>query len=305
LRARRQKKNGELEMNRKMLLLAFCLFVGVCDGFARGELRNWTDRTGRHTVEAELVHADQQSVTLRRHGKDRTIRLAQLSEADQQFVRDSLAAATPTLAQGTAPAKNSDTANDPTSSWGTLIEPSSFDQWTTVGAPGAFTVLPDATIRGAGARAYLISPKMYSDFELTGRMKVSGRGNGGVFFGVPRGMLLNSPRGYEVQLYVRRPGDNNGTGSIWQDGKRMVPLAGRFEVPDRWYKFCIRRQGPSILVKIDDQTVFEHADAKQSSGHLALQCYEADGEVHYADLKIRELRPADTTVVASASSDGK
>jgi hypothetical protein len=146
---------------------------------------------------------------------------------------------------------------------------------------------------------------MYSDFELTGRMKVSGRGNGGVFFGVPHGMKLNSPRGYEVQLYVRKPGEKNGTGSIWQDGRPKVSLAGRYEVPDRWYSFAIHCQGSSILVKIDDQTVFEEAGARSGGGHLALQCYEKNGEVHYSDLKIRELRAAEKSAVASTSNDGK
>lgn len=276
---------------------------------AHGELRTWTARNGEYTVVAEYVSGDELSVKLGRDGKQRTIPLAALCDADQQFVRDLLSAAKPadtvSTAAVTGESKGADEVSDSTSDWLNLIDSSSFDKWTTVGAPGVFKLLPDATVRGAGARAYLVSPKMYSDFELTGRMKVSGRGNGGVFFGVPRGMNLDNPRGYEVQLYVRTPGNNNGTGSIWRDGQLTVPLAGRFEVPDRWYPFSIRCQGPSILVKIDDQTVFEHADGKRSGGHLALQCYEAEGEVHYADLRIRQLAPSQAASLAAAASAGK
>jgi hypothetical protein len=148
-------------------------------------------------------------------------------------------------------------------------------------------------MRGAGGRTYLVSPHAYTNYELTGRMKVSSRGNGGVFFDVPRGMNADRPRGYEVQLYVRRPGDNNGTGSIWDNGRLTRPLAGRFEVPDRWYSLYIRCQGPFILVKINDQAIFEREDNTRGGGHVALQCYEATGEVHYADLKVRVLSAAE------------
>jgi hypothetical protein len=296
-------------MNRGMLILTSGLFVGVFGGFARGELRTWTARNGKYTVEAEFVRGDQQSVTLRRDGKEITIQLAQLSIADQQFVRDSLTAVKPAETASTAAVagetKGGDEANEPTGDWVNLIDSSPFDQWTTTGAPGVFQLLPDSTIRGTGGRAYLVSPKMYSDFELTGRMKVSSRGNGGVFFDVPRGMNADSPRGYEVQLYVRRPGDTNGTGSIWDNGRLTYPLAGRFEVPGRWYSLYIRCQGPFIVVKIDNQSIFEREDNTRGGGHVALQCYEAEGEVHYTDMKIRELRPAEKTVLASASGEGK
>jgi hypothetical protein len=274
----------------------------------RGEPRTWTARNGKYTIVAEFVTGSELSVTLSRDGKQRTIPLAALCDADQQFVRDPLKAAKPadTLSTATVAGENKGAgeANEPTRDWANLIDPSSFDKWTVIGAPDVFKLLPDATIRAAGGRAYLVSPQAYADFELTGRMKASARGNGGVFFGVPRGMNLDNPRGYEVQLYVRTPGDNSGTGSIWRDGQLTVPLAGRFEAPDRWYNFYIRCQGSSILIKINDQTVFEEADARGGSGHLALQCYETTGEVHYADLKVRELSKTEVTPPVVSVADG-
>jgi hypothetical protein len=276
-------------------------------GIAHGELRTWTARNGKYTVEAVFVAGDELSVTLGRDGKQRKVPLAALCQADQQFVRDSLAAASPTLAQGHAPAKSAAEYNEPTSGWDNLIDSSSFDKWTTVGAPGVFKLLPDATIRGAGGRAYLVSPDMYSDFELTGRMKVSHDGNGGIFFGVPSGTNLFDKKhlGYEVQLNVRKAGEISATGSIWVDGKSSAIIEDRFEVPDRWYSFSIRCQGPSILIKIDDQIVFDQTDPARRVGNVALQCYQAVGEVQYADMKIRALSHTQATSATIAGNNSE
>jgi hypothetical protein len=173
--------------------------------------------------------------------------------------------------------------------WISLSDAASSGQWKELGTREVLKLLPGGTIKGSGGVGYLISEHAYNDFELRGRMKVSASGNGGVFFRAPSDMRLDNPLGYELQLYVRKPGESNGTGSIWLDGKLDSPVRNRFEVPDRWYTFHIRCVGPSIVVKIDDQTVYNRSDAARQAGHIALQNYHSGGEVHYADLKIRPL----------------
>lgn len=50
-------------------------------------LRKWTDRTGKHTVEATLIEVRDGRVKLRRaDGKEVSLELKQLNEADQQFL---------------------------------------------------------------------------------------------------------------------------------------------------------------------------------------------------------------------------
>jgi len=52
-----------------------------------GELRTWTDVSGKHTIEAEFVSLAGDSVTLRRpDGKELTLPLSRLREADRTFV---------------------------------------------------------------------------------------------------------------------------------------------------------------------------------------------------------------------------
>jgi hypothetical protein len=187
--------------------------------------------------------------------------------------------------------------------WANLIDADSFGRWTNTGKRDFFKLGGDGTLSGSGGISYLISPNAYADFELTGRMKVSQNGNGGIFFGVPAGSNLDRPRGYEVQLYIG--GDGPGTGSILLDGKPIKSVGG-FHVPDRWYSFRIRHQGRLLLVKIDDKEVHNLDDAEHRSGHIALQSYSQRGEVHYADLKIRDLSPRSPGVdTAAAGADAK
>jgi hypothetical protein len=56
---------------------------------AVGELRTWTDSTGTRTIQAEYLGSSKQQVTLRlENGKKLTLRINQLSDSDQQFVRE-------------------------------------------------------------------------------------------------------------------------------------------------------------------------------------------------------------------------
>ncbi len=196
--------------------------------------------------------------------------------------------------------------------WADLIDSNSFPQWTNTGKRDVFKLGPDGSLRGSGGRSYLVSPRAYDDFELTGRMKVSREGNGGIFFGVPAGSDMNPPLGYEVQLYIRKSVEGPGTGGLFLDGIQMrrgtysTYSGHRFDVPDRWYSFRIRHQGSSLLVKIDDREVHNLDDAEHRAGHIALQCYSDSGEVHYADLKIRDLSPGSPGVdTAAAGADAK
>ena len=74
-------------MYRRMLLMTSFLLAGFFGGTARSELRTWTDRTGQR-IEAELYRSREDIVWLRHQVKIIMIQFAQLSEADQRFVRD-------------------------------------------------------------------------------------------------------------------------------------------------------------------------------------------------------------------------
>lgn len=68
-------------------LVFVALVVGVT--LATAEMRIWTDNTGKHRVEAELIAVENESVRLRRDdGKEIALPLKRLSRADRDFVAD-------------------------------------------------------------------------------------------------------------------------------------------------------------------------------------------------------------------------
>lgn len=74
-------------------LIAGLLAAVLLAGPAVAEVRTWTDSSGKHTTEAELVSVDDDAVKLRRtDGTLVTVPLKKLSEADQKFVAEHLAA---------------------------------------------------------------------------------------------------------------------------------------------------------------------------------------------------------------------
>ncbi len=73
-------------MIKKIILALLVLPITV--PLYAAELRTWTDQSGEHTVEAELVDYDQQSVVLKKEGgRLVTVPIDALSEQDQQFLQ--------------------------------------------------------------------------------------------------------------------------------------------------------------------------------------------------------------------------
>jgi len=81
---------------RVRLWPAFAITVLVVGFPALAEVRTWTDVTGKHTIEAELISATPTEVTLRRaDGKEVKLPLAKLSPADRALVKKQIAADKP------------------------------------------------------------------------------------------------------------------------------------------------------------------------------------------------------------------
>ena len=66
-----------------LLLVSFLLFVATSPGWAR----NWTDRTGKFSTEAELVEIQGVNVILEKtNGQRIMVPIARLSEVDRQYL---------------------------------------------------------------------------------------------------------------------------------------------------------------------------------------------------------------------------
>ena len=72
--------------NLMKLVLGFLIWLGLT-GSLCAQARVWTDRTGQQKIEAELTDFDNGDVWLRAGGRRLSIPLAELSQADQDYVR--------------------------------------------------------------------------------------------------------------------------------------------------------------------------------------------------------------------------
>lgn len=71
----------------KILILSIFFVISFSVVSAEGNLRNWTNSAGR-TISAELLSLDGDNATLRlKNGRNYTVAVSTLSEADQDFVR--------------------------------------------------------------------------------------------------------------------------------------------------------------------------------------------------------------------------
>lgn len=67
-------------------MVVLCVVLAIT-GPALAELRTWTDSSGKHSTEAELISVEDGSVKLRRtNGKELTVAIEKLSTADQDFI---------------------------------------------------------------------------------------------------------------------------------------------------------------------------------------------------------------------------
>jgi len=104
-------------MPRSLYLAApLSIICVVCIALtALGEMRTWTDVSGKHTIEAELVSLAGDKVKLRREdGQEITLPLARLSEDDRAYLK--LLAATRSPAATRSSAAKSNAAAKPAAS---------------------------------------------------------------------------------------------------------------------------------------------------------------------------------------------
>lgn len=86
----------------RLVVVVVCLVVA--SSVAKSEVRTWTDGTGKHKVRAELTGTKDGKVSLRKeNGKLTRVPLGRLSEADQKYVRNWIAARKSTSNDGPPP----------------------------------------------------------------------------------------------------------------------------------------------------------------------------------------------------------
>jgi hypothetical protein len=131
----------------------------------------------------------------------------------------------------------------------------------------------------------------YENFHVRVEAKISPRGDSGLIFRVPFG-VLQGRLPYEAQILGRRDLSFN-TGSLW--GFPGGEVTQELVKPDEWFTLEVIAQDNHIIIRVNDRTAVDFPEPSRafSKGHFALQHLEPEGSVQFRKIEIKEL-PAKT-----------
>jgi hypothetical protein len=169
--------------------------------------------------------------------------------------------------------------------WVKMFNGKDLDGWKASERPEVWTV-KDGAIVGDGDRSHLFWMKEECEnCEFKATVKISDQGNSGMFF---RTAFSGPgfPKGYEAQVNSTHK-DPVKTGSLYN----LVKIYDRLTEPDTWFTQHIIVDGNHIVIKVNDKTVVDYVDEKNTytKGYLALQQHNLGSVVMYKDLLYRRL----------------
>jgi len=169
--------------------------------------------------------------------------------------------------------------------WVTLFDGSNLDNWYPVG--NANWRLEEGVVvadkRSGNDYGYLVSDKMYRDFELRAEFWVSHDANTGIFLRCGNPMVLNDQICYEANVFDERKDPTYGTGALTFIAKvATMPKAG-----GKWNTYDITVKGTQIVLVLNGVKTVDVQNSKLSEGHIGLQY--AAGVVKFRKVQIRAL----------------
>jgi hypothetical protein len=177
-------------------------------------------------------------------------------------------------------------ATDPSGEgWVALFDGSSLKNWYMIGdanwrLEGGAVVADKLKGKQAG---FLMSDKMYRDFQLRAEFWVSDDANSGIYMRCGNPWLVNDKICYEANIFDQRKDPTFGTGALVHIAKvEPMPKAG-----GKWNTYDITVKGDHIVLVLNGVKTVDVRDGKFSHGHIALQY--AQGVVKFRKVEIREL----------------
>lgn len=170
--------------------------------------------------------------------------------------------------------------------WVPLFDGKTLSGWKTGDNPQSWTALPDGTVRGKGPRSHLFSPKEYTDFEYKAEVMTKKGANSGMYFRAALGP--GWPKGYEAQVNNSAV-DPKRTGTLYN----FVNITEKLVPDDTWFTQHIICKGNHIVIKVNDMTVVDFVDDKNTytKGRFAFQQHDPGSEVYYRKVMVKELAP--------------
>jgi Domain of Unknown Function (DUF1080) len=169
--------------------------------------------------------------------------------------------------------------------WASMFDGKTLDGWKANERPENWKV-EDGAIVGRGERSHLFwTTQQCENCEFRATVKINKGGNSGMYFRA-QSIEPGWPKGYEAQVNTSHT-DPVKTGSLYNFVKVLEKL-----VPEEtWYTEHIIADGNHIIIKVNDKTVVDYVEDKNtySKGYLALQQHDPGSVVMYKDLMFRPL----------------
>jgi hypothetical protein len=169
--------------------------------------------------------------------------------------------------------------------WVTLLDGTSMNGWYTIGngnwrIEGGAAVADKLTGKAAG---FLVTDKMYRDFELKAEFWVSDDANSGIYMRCGNPQVINDKICYEANIFDQRKDPTYGTGALVHIAKVVpMPKAG-----GKWNTYEISVKGNHIVLILNGVKTVDVKDDKFKEGRIGLQY--AAGVVKFRKVQIREL----------------
>ncbi len=169
--------------------------------------------------------------------------------------------------------------------WISIFDGQSLKGWKATERPENWRV-EDGAIVGRGERSHLFYlDRECVDCEFKAEVKLNHGGNSGMYFRAK--FETGWPTGYEAQVNNSHS-DPKRTGSLYNLHNVLEQL-----VPDdTWWTQHIIVKGNHVIIKVNDKTVVEYTDAKNTHqrGYLAVQQHHQGSEVRYRNIMMKELK---------------
>ena len=178
----------------------------------------------------------------------------------------------------------------PGAKWQTVIDGSSgLDNFNRIGDAN-WRAEGGAIVADAGKGGYLVTKKVYRDFQLRAEFWADHTTNSGIFIRSVAPDKIEATTSYEVNIFDQRPDPTYGTGAIVGVAKVVpMPKAG-----GQWNTYEITAQGPHLTVVMNGVKTVDVQDFQFAQGPFALQYALGannipGGAIKWRKLQIREL----------------
>ncbi|MBT6157241.1 MAG: SUMF1/EgtB/PvdO family nonheme iron enzyme, partial [Planctomycetaceae bacterium] len=171
---------------------------------------------------------------------------------------------------------------------------------------------------------YLFSERgNYADFQLYAEVRVSERGNGGLYFRSESGFTFDlanvggkgsAPVGYEAEIATAKStGATSPTGTVYRlcadlyTSDRRSPASSDEVTADEWFTLEVVAVGNHITTKVNGKTVVNFMDESSlaRNGHFILHSKTPPNTVAFRKILVKELSPQPESIQRPRPNDAQ